>query len=68
MRKNSVPATSLSSQSPYVFGTGTSVSYRAVITLYSLSTACAEGSSFPGGFRLNTRLFDSVIILYVGFD
>ena len=42
--------------------------YKAVITLYSLSTAWADGRSFPGGFLLRTRFFLSVIILYVGFD
>ena len=46
-----VPITSGSSQSAYVFGTGTSVFASAVITRYSRSTACAEGSSLPGGLR-----------------
>ena len=63
-----MPATSSSSHKPYVLGTGTSVSYSAVITLYSLSTACAEGNNLPGGFLLKTRFLLSVIILYVGLD
>ena len=60
--------TSSSSHSPYVFGTGTSVFSSAVITLYSLSTAWADGSKTPGGFLLKTNSFLSVAILYVGFD
>ena len=34
--------------------TGTSVPASAVITRYSRSTACAEGSSLPGGLRRST--------------
>ena len=37
-----------SSQSPRTLGTGTPCSWRAFITRYSRSTACAEGSNFPG--------------------
>jgi len=52
--KNAVPMTASSSQSTYVRGTGTSVRPSAVITRYSRSTACAEGSSLPGGLRRRT--------------
>ena len=54
MTKNMVPTTDSSVHRQYVRGTGTPVSRSAVITRYSRSTACAEGSSFPGGFRRST--------------
>jgi hypothetical protein len=49
--------TVLSSQSVYVLGTGTFVVPRAVMTLYSRSTAWADGRRLPGGLRLTTYFF-----------
>ena len=48
------------SSSRWVFGTGTFVFPRAVRTRNSLSTAWAEGKSWPGGLRRMTQDFLSV--------
>jgi hypothetical protein len=58
-----------SSQSAYVLGTGTFVEPSAVMTLYSRSTACADGSRLPGGLRLTTYRFPvREVMRNVGLD
>ena len=44
-----MPITAGSSQSANTFGTGTSLAASARMIRYSRSTACADGSSVPGG-------------------
>jgi hypothetical protein len=66
--KNGVPITVSSSHSAIVSGTGTSLLRRAVITRYSRSTWCAEGSSLPGGFLRSTSRSAPRSITKVGFD
>ena len=54
MRKKAVPITPGSSHSTITSGTGTPLVASACITLYSRSTAWADGSSAPGGLRRST--------------
>ena len=54
MMKNGVPITLRRRTSAACGGTGTSVAASARITRYSRSTACADGSSWPGGFLRST--------------
>jgi hypothetical protein len=53
--KNGVPMTPASSHRPSIAGTGTPLPASADITRNSRSTACALGSSWPGGFLRSTH-------------
>ena len=54
MTKKAVPMTLASSYSSRARGTGTSLPSSARRMQYSRSTACARGSSVPGGFLRST--------------
>src|SRR5258706_16259541 len=61
--------TDSSSHSACGRATGKPFGCRAAMTRYSRSTACAEGSSLPGGLRLSTKRRPSAAVRrYVGFD
>jgi len=58
-----------SSHSTTDFATGKPAPCSAEMTRYSRSTACADGSSLPGGLRRRTYLLPSAAVRrYVGFD
>ena len=67
--KNGVPIISGFEQNILVSGTGTfEFCFNAVITRYSLSTACAPINNFPGGCLRMTNFSSPVLIINVGLD